>query len=126
MATRTDIPPLPEDYPLFDISDADVAFSTAGGIIGEGGYYLRRTPPQYSLVPREWQEKANKLFFFGGKLESVGLQPREGFESKRVYRALTFLLSSWEPSSEQKSATVGFALSKWCEPTRSAQENADG
>jgi len=67
--------------------------------------------------------------------ELVSAYPREParpsllqlvFKSKRVYRALTFLLSSWEPSSEQKSATVGFALSKWCEPTRSAQDQAKG
>lgn len=113
---RDDIPPLPEDYPLFEVTDADVAFSTASGIIGQGGYYLRRSPPQYSLVPREWRDKANQLFFNGGKLESIGLKPREGFESKRIYRALRFLLSSWEPSHEQKEGTVGFALMKWCEP----------
>lgn len=116
MLSRSDIPPLPDDYPLFDVSDADVAFSTASGIIGEGGYYLRRSPPQYGLVPDEWSDKANKLFFHGGKLADIGLKPRDGYDSKRIYRALRFLLTSWEPSHEQKEATVGFALMKWCEP----------
>lgn len=116
MHARADIPPLPDDYPLFDVSDADVAFSTASGIIGEGGYYLRRSPPQYGLVPREWENKASHLFFRGGGLAAVGLKPREGYDLKRIMRALRFLLSSFEPSHEQKEATVGFALMKWCEP----------
>ena len=113
---RDHIPPLPESYPLFDVSDVDLAFSTASGIIGDGGYYLRRSPPQYSLVPREWRDKANKLFFKGGGIASIGLKPRDGFEEKRILRALRFLLSSWEPSHEQKEATVGLALMQWCEP----------
>lgn len=113
---RTDIPPLPDEYPLFDVDDASVAFSTADGIIGEGGYYLRRDPPQYSLVPRDYCDKASTLFFLGGKLEDLGLKPREGHDAKRIYRALRFLLSSWAPSHEQKEATVGLALMKWCEP----------
>lgn len=116
MADGTSIPPLPEDYPLFDVADVDLAFSTASGIIGEGGYYLRRSPPQYSLVPREWRDKANAIFFEGGPLERVGLKVREGLDSTRVHRALRFLLTSYEPSHEQKSATVGLALMKWCEP----------
>lgn len=114
---RRDIPPLPDDYPLFDVGAIDAAFPTASGIFGEGGYYLRRDPPQYSLVPREYQDKAGKLFFNGGKLEEIGLRPREGLDSKRIYLALRFLLGSWEPSHEQKISTVGLALMKWCEPS---------
>lgn len=116
MEARPDIPALPDDYPLFDVDDLSVAFSTADGVIGEGGYYLRRYPPQYSLVPREYSDKASYLFFNGGSLADVGLKPRDGFDSKRILRALRFLLSSWGPSHEQKEGTVGFALMKWCEP----------
>ena len=114
--TRDDIPPLPEDYPLFDVDDVSVAFSTAGGVIGEGGYYLRRSPPQYSLVPREYRDKASTLFFRGGGLSAIKMKPREGYDEKRILRALRFLLSSYEPFHEQKEATVGLALMKWCEP----------
>lgn len=106
--------PLPDDYPLFDVSDVDVAFSTASGTIDRGGRYLTRE--QQRLVPSEYRDKANSLFFNGGSLASVGLKPREGNDPKRIARALRYLLSSFEPSHEQKDATVGFALMKWCEP----------
>lgn len=109
-------PQLPDDYPLFDVSDVDLAFSTASGTVDRGGYYLRRSPPDYGLVPREYRDKADTLFFKGGSLGAIGLKPREGYDQKRILRALRFLLTSWEPSHEQKSGTVGFALMKWCEP----------
>lgn len=116
---------LPSDYPLFDVADADVAFSNASGVIGEGGYYLRRSPPQYSLVPDEYVDKASTLFFKGGDLGAIGLKPRAGHDLKRIMRALRFLLTSFEPSHEQKEATVGFALMKWCEPIETVSSQTE-
>lgn len=108
--------PLPEDYPLFDVDDVDLAFSTAKGHVSKGGRYLSRDTRQCYLVPRAYQDKADRLFYRGGSLADIGLKPREGNDPKRIMRALRYLLSSWEPSAEEKSATVGFALMKWCEP----------
>lgn len=107
---------LPDDYPLFDVEDVDVVFSTAGGYVATGGRYLSRADRQCYLVPREYQDKADHLFYRGGSLADIGLKPRGGNDLKRIMRALRYLLSSWEPSAEEKSGTVGFALMKWCEP----------
>lgn len=107
---------LPEEYPLFDVNDADIAFSTAGGTIANGGRYLDYNSGQTRLVPSDYVDKANSLFFNGGSLADVGLRPREGHDQTKIMRALRYLLSSWEPKHQAKEATVGFALMKWCEP----------
>lgn len=34
--------PLPDDYPLFDVDDVSVVFSTASGHVADGGPYRKR------------------------------------------------------------------------------------
>ena len=107
---------LPEEYPLFDVSDANLVFSNASGYVSDGGYYLDYYRKQTEYVPAEYQDKASELFFRGGTLQSIGLKAAPGFDETKIIRALKFLLSSWSPKHEEKIATVGFALMKWCQP----------
>ncbi len=119
--------PLPEDYPLFDVDPVSAVFSTARGHIHNGGMYLSYHEGQCKLVPREWQDKASSLFFRGGSLEGLGLRPRADLgddAAPRIRMALRLLLGSFEPKHEEKEATVGFALMKWCEPSSATQAEA--
>lgn len=108
--------PLPDDYPLFDVDNISLVFSTAHGHVADGGPYLDYYGGQCRAVPREYKEKASHLFFCGGSLADIGLKAREGFDAVRVRRAVQYLLGSFAPKHEEKEATVGFALMKWCEP----------
>lgn len=108
--------PLPDEYPMPTLSGVDVAFSTARGCLHQGGAYLSYHEGQCGLVDRKWEKVADALFFNGGKVEDHGLKLREGIDKATAYNTLRWLLSSWEPKQEQKSATVGFVISKWWEP----------
>jgi len=108
--------PLPEDMPLLDLGAVDMAFSTANGHLHSGGRYLSYYEGQCDLVPAEWQKRANTLFFKGGGLDGLGLKIKTGLDRAKVQANLHHLLSSWGPKHEEKAATVGFALMKWCEP----------
>lgn len=109
--------PLPEAMPLnTGLTSADVVFSTASGVLHKGGAYLDYYEGQCGLVPREWQVKANTLFFNGGALADLGLQVKRGLDPAVVRANIRWLLSSWNPKHEQKQSTVGFALMSWCEP----------
>lgn len=112
---RKDLP-LPDDYPLFDVDDISIVFSTAQGHVADGGPYLDYYAGQCRDVPRAYKDKANHLFFHGGSLADIGLKAREGYDAARVRRAIQYLLGSFAPKHEEKEATVGFALMKWCEP----------
>ncbi len=108
--------PLPETYPLKDgLTGADLAFSTASGDLHNGGAYLSYYDGQCSLVESKWEDRANHLFFRGGKLEDIGLQLKDQVDPASFFRTLRWLLSSWSPKQEQKSATVGFVLASHCD-----------
>ncbi len=107
--------PLPDEYPLPRPSVADQVFPTANGHVSFGGPYLNYYEGQCKHVPREWERRADMLFFKGGSLESVGLKPKPEYTAAEIMAALRWLLGSWSPKHEEKAATVGFALSKWCE-----------
>jgi hypothetical protein len=108
--------PLPDDYPVFDLTDAQVAFSTFGG-----ARYLNYYEGQCDLVPREWQKLASTMFFRGAQKADNGdwligetrLKVKDGIDPVKAGRCISALLRSFEPKHEEKEATVGFALSKW-------------
>jgi hypothetical protein len=109
--------PLPDAMPLNpNLTGVDMAFSTAAGYLHKGGAYLDYYEGQCEQVPREWQDKANTLFFSGGSLADLGLQVKPDLDPAVVRANIRWLLSSWGPKHEEKQATVGFALMSWCEP----------
>lgn len=79
--------------------------------------------PNYETLPYEFRnmkgqfcDVASKLFFNGGRLSDFGLSYKSGIDVSKAQRAIQAWLCSFEPKHEHKIATVGYALSKWCEP----------
>lgn len=62
-------------------------------------------------------DAADGLFFSGGKLSDHGLRFRAEIDQRAAMMAVRAWLSSFAPKHEIKIGTVGYALSKWCEPT---------
>lgn len=117
--------PLPDDMPLkSDLTGADIVFPTASGHLHDGGAYLSYYDGQCGLVDRDWCRKAGSLFFSGGSLAGLGLKIRPDLNPSHVHANLRWLLGSWGAKHEEKEATVGFALSKWCEPLEAQAEAA--
>ena len=93
-------------YPIPEFSKADVAFG-----VGEELFFNRRDLPE---VPSKYKNMASSLFFKGGDISALGLDPRVNIKAARV--ALGAWLGSWAPAHEAKEATVGYALWVWSTP----------
>lgn len=106
---------LPEAYPLYDVTNVDLAFSTARGYLHDGGEgrYLSHATRETALVPPKWTRHANALLFNGAvALEALTLKEGVDEEIKiKAHRVIAHLLGSYEPKHEEKEATVGWLLS---------------
>lgn len=106
---------LPE-FPLFDVSDMEMAFGCdLSRYVGKGyddgkskGCALERALPFEADV-------AQNLFNVGGTLRDFGLRAREGFDEVKIVRAVKALLTSFGPSHQGKIGTIALALHHWCE-----------
>lgn len=95
-----------------EFTDLDAAF----------GAKLRAYPATPD-IPKEFYDRhnnrfcdiANALFFNGGTLAQHGLQFKAEIDRAKAMRAIKAWLCSFEPAHEHKIATVGYALSQWCE-----------
>ena len=99
-------------WPIPEFSDSEVAFGAAAS-----RYFNRHDLPD---VPREFEDKANDLFFKGGKVQ--GLAPQ--VDSGKAYRALRAWLASFAPSHESKETTVGYALWLWSTPAALSEQQS--
>ena len=88
-------------YPIPQIDDIKVLLGA-----DKTSYFSRDNLPE---VPKEFEEKAQELFFEGGKL--TGLNKKVSIN--RATRMLKSLLGSFEPSHEAKITTVAYALWLW-------------
>lgn len=91
-------------WPIPEFSDVEIAFGA-----DSDKFFSRHDMPD---VPREFEKKANDLFFSGGTLD--GLDPR--VDKALASRAIQAWLCSFAPAHEAKSATVGYALWVWSTP----------
>lgn len=91
-------------WPIPDFSGAEAAFGA-----GRGNYFPRGNLPK---VPRKYTDIVDELFFGGGQLPEFA----PGIDRAKAKRAISALLSSWEPSHESKIATVAYALWVWSTP----------
>jgi hypothetical protein len=99
-----------KEFPLFEVSDAEVAF-------GWRGKWLTREEcgDFYGFGHDIYSEAVNSLFYKGGKLEDYGLKFKPEIDKEKAWRAIRAMLTSWEPKHEIKCGTVATALSQWCE-----------
>jgi hypothetical protein len=88
-------------WPVPEFDTASVAFGA-----DRLAYLPRHELPD---VPRKYMDMASGLFFSGGSLPKFAPQ----VDGQKAARAVRAWLSSWEPSHEQKEATVGYALWLW-------------
>jgi len=102
------MPELPE-FPLFDVSDADVAFGCRGNV-----YPIKREDSH--AIARELHRERDvfsALFFNGGSMRQHGLRPRDGVDEQKAHRALRALMCSFDPPHEVKEATCALAIHRW-------------
>lgn len=102
------------EFPVPEFDDASCAFGAS-----EKDYLTREEMGDefYRMsVRNNFTEAASSLFFTGGKLEDYGLKLKPEIDSIKAHRAIRALLCSFAPKHEIKIGTVGFALSKWCDP----------
>jgi hypothetical protein len=85
--------------------------------------------PAMTDIPAEFRDRhnnpfcevASQIFFNGGSLATHGLEFKPGIDRIKAMTALRAWLCSFEPSHELKIATVGYALSHWCEKASEAK-----
>ena len=78
--------------------------------------------PEWDDLPDEFRKErhpccdvASMLFFNGGELSDYGLKLKPEIDNKKALNAIRAWLGSWEPKHEHKIASVGYALSQWCD-----------
>src|SRR5260221_475266 len=78
--------------------------------------------PKWHDIPQEFHnlrhlgcEIASQIFFKGGRLSDYGVQFKPGVDQNSAMRAIRAWLCSFAPKHEVKIATVGMAISDWCE-----------
>ena len=89
-----------------EVTDAQVAF---------GGYprpWFDEALKKAEGIEPEWENKANELFFSGGKVGINESLPED--YRKRGFHMLQAVLGSWEPKHEHKSAVCGLILKSLC------------
>ncbi len=97
------------DFPLFDVSDADVAFGCR-----RDRYAISRADS--TTISRQLKREADvfsALFFSGGGMRQFGLVPRDGIDEMKARRALKALMCSFDPPHEVKEATCALAIHRW-------------
>lgn len=106
-----------KDFPLFEVSDPEVAF-------GWRGPWLTREEcgDFYGFGHDVYSKAVEGLFFSGGKLEDYGLKFKPEIDATKALRAIRAMLCSWEPKHEIKQGTVATALSQWCEEINSSSK----
>jgi len=93
--------------PIFEVSDADIAFPTAQHI------------PKKEDIPKEfwktngtiWHEAFNDWFFTGIRAEQF--TSKEGVDKGKAIRALKSIMGSWGPKHEHKVAACTYLMSEW-------------
>ena len=89
-----------------EVTDVSIAF---------GGYprdWFDAALKKAEGIEPEWENKANELFFNGGKIDINKSLP-EDYRAKG-FRMLQAVLGSWEPKHEHKAAVCGLILKSIC------------
>ena len=74
----------------------------------------------------EFTRHVGSLFFSGGSVLPAGRRWKEGVNPKKAGRAVAAWLRSFDPKHEIKIGTVGYALSRWTEPSDASQASRRG
>lgn len=99
-------------FPIREVTGAQLVFSTSvEGFI-----------PPYEQLPQEFKSYGSKnvcweirLFtdwFYRG-VKYLVLVPREGVDKEKALRHVRYVMGSWEPKHEHKTAGVAFLLREW-------------
>jgi hypothetical protein len=95
-------------FPIKKLSSTERAFPTSvEGMIPpyrEIGQYPRK---------RELEGLVDRWFFLG--LKNLKTTPREGVNEAEALAHIKYVLSSWEPKHEHKTAGVAFLINEWFE-----------
>jgi len=95
-------------YPIFEVSDAEIAFPTAKNIPP-----LEKIPKEFkdSNADTEWHHTFRVWFYTGGNLKTC--IPKDGVDKTKAIRAIKSIMGSYSPKHEHKTAAVAWLLSEW-------------
>lgn len=102
-----------------EITDVELAFPTA----------VKGKLPDYSEVPEEFKKNDNpwvKLFekmFYEG-LQDPKFYGKDGINPEKAYRHIRYVMGSWEPKHEHKTAGVAYLMSLWFQKVEHYHEGA--
>lgn len=108
-------------YPIKEVSDVDLAFPTS----------VKNMIPLYEDIPEEFKSMNNKwsrivsYWFFNGLSKNVEFHPKEGVDPEKAFNHIIYVMKSWEPKHEHKTAGVAFLLNEWFEDVKNYEKYDD-
>ena len=97
-------------YAIKELDGVSAAFpTTVKGFMPE----YKDLPKEYTHGDTKWHKLVADMFFCG--LKKLDLKPREGVDPKKAMRHIRYVLGSWEPKHEHKTAGVAWLLNEWFE-----------
>lgn len=97
-------------FPIKDVDQVGLAFPTS----------TRDYMPAYADIPAEfkswndtrWEVRLFNDMFYSG-LKSLDLKPKPGVDKDRALRHIRYVMGSWEPQHEHKTAGVAYLFNQW-------------
>lgn len=105
-----------------NFSDLEVAF----GARADAFLTREQMGDEFYGDRNEFTRHVGSLFFSGGSVLPAGRRWKEGVNPKKAGRAVAAWLRSFDPKHEIKIGTVGYALSRWSEPSDARQASIRG
>ncbi len=96
-----------------NFSDLEVAF----GARSDAFLTREQMGDEFYGDRNDFTRHVGSLFFSGGSVLPDGRRWKEGVNPKKAGRAVAAWLRSFDPKHEIKIGTVGYALSRWTEPS---------